>query len=39
MPVKLQVREFYRDHPYDLNRPIHAGDWFVHELTAMKPGR
>ncbi len=38
MPVKLQVREFYRDDPYDLTRRIYSGDWFIHELTAMKRG-
>ncbi len=37
MPVKLQVREFYREDPYDLTVRIRSGDWFIHELTAMKP--
>jgi hypothetical protein len=38
MPVKLQVREFYRNHPYNVTGRIYPGDWFIHELTAMKRG-
>lgn len=39
MPVKLTVREFYRDDPYDLMRSILPGDWYHWELTSAKVAR
>ncbi len=38
MPVKLTVREFYREPPYEFPNNIQSGDWFIHELTAVKRG-
>jgi hypothetical protein len=38
MPVKLLVREYFREPPFDFPNYIQSGDWFIHELTAVKRG-
>lgn len=36
MPVKVQVREYYREPLFYFPNYIHPGEWLIHELTAMK---